>query len=210
MMFVQNTIKARLLALFLGAFLFSLTSVASAKSTDVAAAEKRVVNVTSKIVQLLQQNYDTYARDNQALEAMVRREALPFIDFDAMSKLTLGKHWRKANAQQRSRFSDAFRNMLVRSYAKTMLKYSGSSISAGNSKPNKRPGYVLVRTLVTPNGSSPIAANYSVRKTGGDWKAYNVEIAGINLITNFRTNFTREVSTKGLDSLIARLERLGK
>lgn len=215
--------KAKLFSLSptfsLGAFLISvlmfmsvmfLASPVSAKTPDVDVAEKRVISVTSNIVNLLEKNKAQYKTDRNALNAMIRREILPFIDFNAMSKLTLGKHWRKASPAQRTRFINAFREMLVRSYAKTMITYSGSNIRAGNSAPNKKPGYVLVRTLVTPKGRSGITANYSLRKVGNDWKAYNVEIAGINLITNFRTNFTREVSAKGLNALITRIEKAGK
>ena len=188
----------------------SATTSVFANPADVAAAEKRVVSVTTRIVNLLEQNKVQYTKDENALNAMVRREVLPLIDFEAMSKLTLGKHWRAASGAQRARFINAFREMLVNSYAKTMVKYAGSSIKAGNSAQQQKPGYVLVRTNVTPKGGSHISANYSLRKLGNDWKAYNVEIAGINLITNFRTNFTREVSSKGLDALITRLERSGK
>ena len=191
-------------------FAISATSSAFANASDVAEAEKRVIDVTTKIVNLLEQNKAQYTSDENALNAMVRREILPLIDFDAMSKLTLGKHWRTASQSQRTRFINAFREMLVNSYAKTMVKYAGSSIQAGNSAQQEKPGYVLVRTNVTPKGESSIKADYSLRKLGNVWLAYNVEIAGINLITNFRTNFTREVSTTGLDALIARLEKTGK
>lgn len=187
-----------------------LSSSVSAKTSDVDVAEKRVVDVTTRIVNLLEQNKVQYVTDQNALNAMVRREVLPLIDFDAMSKLTLGKHWRTSTPAQRTRFINAFREMLVRSYANTMIKYTGSKIRARNSVANRKPGYVLVRTMVTPRGNSAISANYSLRKVGNDWKAYNVEIDGINLITNFRTNFTREVSAKGLNALIARLENVGK
>ena len=187
-----------------------LTMPSWAKSGDVVTAENRVLGVTSSIVRLLETNRAQYSQDTAALNAMVRREILPFIDFDAMAKLTLGKHWRKANSQQRARFINAFREMLVRSYAKAMLKYTGANIRGGNSVAKKKPGYVMVRTIVKPKGASAIKANYSVRKVSGDWKAYNVEIAGINLITNFRTNFTREVSEKGLEALITRIEKIGK
>ena len=205
-----NTFRHLFASLFMFALLSATTTNVLANPADVAAAEKRVIDVTSKIVNLLEQNKAQYASNGGALNAMVRREVLPLIDFDAMSKLTLGKHWRTANASQRTRFINAFREMLVNSYAKTMIKYGGSAIRAGNSAQQTKPGYVLVRTIVTPKGSSAINANYSLRKLGNNWKAYNVEIAGINLITNFRTNFTREVSAKGLDSLIARLEKTGK
>jgi phospholipid transport system substrate-binding protein len=181
-----------------------------AKNAEVISAEKRVVDVTSNIVKLLEANQSQYSQDESALFSMVRKEVLPFIDFNAMSMLTLGKYWRSTNPQQRIRFINAFREMLIRSYAKSMLDYTGAKIRGGNSAENTKPGYVIVRTVVTPKGGSPIAANYSVRINSGDWKAYNVEIDGINLITNFRTNFTREISEKGIEALITRLEKTGK
>ena len=187
-----------------------LSNPVLAKNSDVIAAEKRVIEVTSRIVNLLKQNEALYKKDNNALNAMIQKQILPFIDFDGMSKLTLGKHWRSANASQKIRFRNAFRQMLIRSYAKTMLDYSGATIVAGNSVANKRPGYVLIRTSVKPQNGIAVVANYSIRKSGNDWKAYNAEIDGINLVTNFRTNFTREVSARGLDFLIARLEKSGK
>ncbi|WP_299879362.1 phospholipid-binding protein MlaC [uncultured Cocleimonas sp.] len=192
------------------AFLLMLvTFTTSVWASDVDVAEKKVVDVTSSVVNLLEKNEAQYSTDINALNAMVRREILPLIDFDAMSKLTLGQHWRTATPQQRQRFINAFREMLVKSYAKSMLKYKGANIKGVNSVPNSKPGYVLVRTVVTPKGAAPIKADYSVRNVGGVWKAYNVEIAGINLITNFRTNFTREASTSGLESLITRIEKSG-
>lgn len=202
-----------------GAFLIStvmlvsllfLANPVSAKTPEVDVAEKRVISVTSRIVTLLEKNKAQYSNDKNALNAMIQREILPFIDFNAMSKLTLGKHWRTASPAQRTRFINAFREMLIRSYAKAMIEYSGSNIRAGNSVADKKPGFVRVRTYVTPKGGSRISANYRLRKVGNDWKAFNVEIAGVNLITNFRTNFTREVSAKGLNALIARIEKSGK
>lgn len=204
----QTRKQMRNIAVFL--MMFTLTTSVWAKNNDVVIAEAKVVKVTSSVVRLLQVNEAQYSKDINALNAMVRREVLPLIDFNAMSKLTLGKHWRKATPQQRTRFINAFREMLVKSYAKSMLKYKGALIRGKNSVANKKPGYALVRTVVTPRGSAPIRADYSVRKVSGKWMAYNVEIAGINLITNFRTNFTREASAKGLESLITRIERSGR
>ena len=188
-------------------FFMQLSSSAVAKDNDIATAQQEVLRVTRNIVNDLEINKAKYQANPHLHNAMIRRQVLPFIDFDAMGKLTLGKHWRTATASQRIRFINAYREMLMRSYGKAMLKYSGAKITAGNSVAKNKPGYVKVRTVVTPKGQAPIKANYDVRKTSGKWKAYNVEIAGINLITNFRTNFSREASQKGLDALIARLER---
>ncbi|MEE9309448.1 MAG: ABC transporter substrate-binding protein [Cocleimonas sp.] len=187
--------------------LFGVSALAKGNN-EVADAQKHVMRVTSGVVKKLGVDKAKYQRDAKFLDAMIRRDMLPFIDFDAMSKLTLGKHWRKASPAQRVRFTNAYRNMLVRSYGKIMFKYAGASIRAGNSIKGRKAGYVKVRTIVTPRGGAPIAANYDVRNTSGSWKAYNVQVGGINIMTNFRTNFTREVSQKGLDALIARLEKI--
>ncbi len=178
-----------------------------AKNNDVIEAQNRVLQVTQSIANKLEANKAQYSKNPALLNAMIHREVLPFIDFDAMSKLTLGKHWKRATPAQRQRFVNAYREMLIRSYGKTMLKYAGATIRAGHSAAKRKPGYVTVRTIVTPKGGASVAANYDVRKKGNDWKAYNVQVGGINLITNFRTNFTREASAKGLNALIARIEK---
>jgi len=185
-------------------------STAMAKSNDVADAQRKIMTITTSVVNELGKNKARYQSDAKFLDSMIRRDMLPVIDFDGMAKLTLGKHWRKASASQRIRFTNAYREMLIRSYGKIMLKYAGASIRSGNSVAGKRAGYVIVRTVVTPRGGVPVAANYDVRKLSGKWKAYNVQVGSVNLITNFRTNFTREVSAKGLEALIARLNKTKK
>ncbi len=196
----------RYLLILITSLLFNGSLIA--KGNIATEAENRVLAVTTKVVKELAVNESRYKTDSVFLDNMIRKDMLPFIDFPAMAKLTLGKHWRKASALQRTNFTSAYREMLIRSYGKIMLKYSGAKIRGGNSVAGKKPGYVKVRTIVTPRGSAPITANYDVRNLSGDWKAYNVQVAGVNLITNFRTNFTREVSAKGLDALIARLNKI--
>ncbi len=203
----MKLLKHILFSLILFGFLSPASPIVWAKNSEVAAAQQRVLQVTQSIAHKLEVNKNQYSKNPALLERMIRTEVLPFIDFDAMAKLTLGKHWRRATPAQRIRFVNAYREMLIRSYGKAMLKYAGASIRGSNSTADRKPGYVIVRTLVTPKGSASIAANYNVRKKGNDWKAFNVQIGGINLITNFRTNFTREVSAKGLNALIARLEK---
>ncbi len=190
--------------LMLSAF---FVSNAFAKGVEVEEAQASVISITNSVSQELEANKALIKSNPMALEKLVRRRILPFIDFDAMSKLTLGKFWKRATPDQRNRFKDAYREMLVKSYTKTMQRYVGAVIKPGNSAPKGKPGYVTVRTKVFPKGGASLTANYDMRKKGGAWKAYNVEIAGINLIANFRTNFTREINQKGLEALIARLSK---
>jgi len=202
-------LKEWFLKLGLIVFMTLMGSTGYAKgSAEVNAAENHIITVSNNILRQLDVNKSKLKNNPNALTALVRKEILPFIDFNAMAKLTLGKHWRSATPAQRTRFVNAYRNMLVRSYAKQMLNYAGATMRPKFSTANKKPGYVTVRTLVVPKNGAAVAATYEVRNKTGSWKVYNVEIGGINMVTNFRTNFSREVSAKGLNALILRLEKI--
>lgn len=185
-------------------FTITLSPLTMAKNV---AAEAAVLKANNAIFMELEKRKNELKNNPKVLNAIVERQVLPFIDFAAMAKLTLGKHWKKATPAQQARFLKAYRTMLVRSYAKNMVDYAGAVMSVKSSMSAGRDGYETVRTIITPKGRAAVAANYDVRNKSGRWQAYNVEILGLNLITNFRTNFTREVSSKGLDALISRLEK---
>jgi len=185
--------------------LFTLSLVHNASAKNIAA-ETAVLNANNTIFLQLEKRKAELKTDATVLNSIVEKQVIPFIDFAAMAKLTLGKHWKKASDTQRTRFLKAYTTMLINSYAKNMVDYAGATMSIKSSVSAGREGYETVRTFITPKGRPAIAANYDVRNKSGQWKAYNIEILGLNLITNFRTNFTREVSAKGLDALITRLE----
>jgi phospholipid transport system substrate-binding protein len=188
-------------------FSLSLSQIGMAKNAE---AEAAVLKANNAIFAELEKRKTELKSNPEVLNTIVEKQVLPFIDFSAMAKLTLGKHWKKASESQRIRFLKAYRTMLVNSYAKNMVDYAGATMTVKSSISAGREGYETVRTLITPKGRAAVAANYDVRNKSGSWKAYNIEILGLNLITNFRTNFTREVSSKGLEALIARLEKNNK
>jgi phospholipid transport system substrate-binding protein len=198
------TVMKRLTTFIILTMTLFLAQVGVAKNAE---AEAAVLKANNAIFAELEKRKAELKKNPEILNIIVKKQVLPFIDFAAMAKLTLGKHWKKANTAQRARFLNAYKTMLIRSYAKNMVDYAGAIMTVKSSMSAGREGYETVRTVVTPKGRAAIAANYDVRNKSGSWKAYNVEILGLNLITNFRTNFTREVSAKGLEALIERLEK---
>ncbi|HEX7348466.1 MAG TPA: ABC transporter substrate-binding protein, partial [Rhodanobacteraceae bacterium] len=52
--------------------------------------------------------------------------------------------------------------------------------------------------------------DYAFRKTpSGQWKAYDVIIAGISYITNYRNQVDAEIQKEGIDGLIKQLQTAG-
>jgi hypothetical protein len=66
-------------------------------------------------------------RDPQRLQnvgqvrLLAERYILPHIDFQAAGKLALGKHWRTASEQQRKRFVEEFRALLLHTYLRPLI-----------------------------------------------------------------------------------------
>lgn len=188
-------------------FLVLVLSVLMSPAFANAQAENLVTSVNSRIFSILQQRHAELKANPDLISSFVEQEIIPFVDFNGMTKLTLGKHWKTATADQRARFGQAYQQMLTRSYANTMLAFAGATISVIRSVPSSRNGYLSVETRVQPVAAEAKNAKFDLRLINNEWKAYNVSVDGVDLITNFRTNFTREISASGLEALINRLER---
>ena len=52
--------------------------------------------------------------------------------------------------------------------------------------------------------------DYSMGKTPGGWKAYDVVVAGVSLVTNYRDEFSDIVKSSGIDGLIKALDTKNK
>ena len=54
-------------------------------------------------------------------------------------------------------------------------------------------------------GHKPIQLDYSVEKQNDGWKVFDVVVAGVSLVTNYRDTFNQEVPASGVDGLIQML-----
>jgi len=58
---------------------------------------------------------------------------------------------------------------------------------------------------VTRPGQAPVPIDYSMEKTPEGWKGYDVVVAGVSLVTNYRDEFNDVVKSSGVDGLIKAL-----
>jgi phospholipid transport system substrate-binding protein len=171
---------------------------------DVPPPDRVAREAIDKIIQLIKTHRDEYARDHKKLYDMVEREVLPYFDFRAMSRSVLGRYWREANEQQRERFTREFRDLLVRTYATALLKYTNEQVKFLPFRASPEDKTALVRTEVIQAGGGPnIAIHYSFYRSEPGWKVYDVAIEGVSLVTNYRGAYAEKVRTQGLDALIA-------
>lgn len=188
----------KLLALMLG--LLCSLSVLAQEAPDVL-----IKRVTEEVLKIVREDKSLQGADKSKLIALVDAKVLPNFDFQRMTALALGKDWRKASPQQKARLSEEFRNLLVRTYANSFEGYRGQRVRYLPFKMNSGETDVYVHTEVLQPGAKPVQIDYNLELQSGGWKVYDVIIAGISLVTNYRDQFTQEVRTSGIDGLIASL-----
>ncbi len=156
----------------------------------------------------LEKGGDALRKDFRRVYDLAERLIFPLIDFEAMAKLTLGKHWRTASAQQKQDFVNAYKELLVRTYTKSLAEYANVNIVFYPERTKYQDDYATVYSDFIQGGGKPnIPVIYNMRKTGDGWKAFDLTIEGLSMVKNYRTSFEQEISDKGLDALIARLKK---
>ena len=138
---------------------------------------------------------------------LVEEIVLPRFDFERMSRLVLGKHWRRASQAQREQFVEQFRELLVRTYATALLSYSDQEIRYLPIRRVEDAQEVTIGTEVTAAGAPRVPINYTLRRDGDSWLVYDVSIDGVSLVSNYRTTFASQIRRYKLDGLIAKLAK---
>jgi phospholipid transport system substrate-binding protein len=123
-----------------------------------------------------------------------------------MARSVLALNWRRASDEQRERFVGEFRELLVRTYATALLKYTNEEIRYLPVFAKPQDKQVLIRTeVVQGGGGANIPLHYSFYRSDSSWKVYDVSIEGVSLVTNYRSTYAEKVRNDGLDALIASL-----
>ena len=162
-----------------------------------------VRETTDRVLSELTSNREALQADFNQLYEMVDEIVLAHFDFTRMSKLVLGKHWKKASKKQRERFEQEFKSLLVRTYATALFEYTGQEIIYKPFHYKEGSDRAVVKTEIVPDDGPHIPLNYALRKElDNEWRVYDVRIDGISLVTNYRTAYGRIIESKGMDELI--------
>jgi len=170
-----------------------------------AVPEQLVRSTTDQMLALFVENRQMIERDPRSLYGLVDDIVLPHFDFQRMSQWVLGKYWRSASAEQREKFLQEFRNLLVRTYSSLLFDYTSQTIEYLPSRITHNGERATVRTVINGTDGAKIPIVYSMYRKNNNWQVYDVAIEGISLVSNYRSTFASEIRSSGLDKLIERL-----
>jgi len=166
-------------------------------------------DVSKRLFAALDSNRAAIRKDPQKVYPLIDQILLPHFDTEYAAQLVLAQSWRTATPEQRKRFIDALYHALLRTYSDALVDFTSDRLKLLPFRGDPAAVQVTVHTQVTRSNGTVVPVDYRLRKTENGWKAFDVIIEGISYVRNYRTDFGAEISQKGLDELIARLEREG-
>jgi len=164
-----------------------------------------VEHATQQVLNTLENNAERIKNDPEAVQALVADIVLPRFDFELMSRFVLGRYWRDASDAQREAFTQAFRDLLVRTYARALDGYSGEDVRIPPQRIPDDTDRVNVQTEILQVDGPVIPVDYALFFRNAQWKVFDVTIEGVSLVQNYRAQFSDIARADGLDALIERV-----
>ena len=174
------------------------------------APDALVKGVTDDVIAIVRQDKEIQSGDTRKAVELVETKVLPYFDFAHMTRLAVGKDWKQASADQKAQLTQEFKTLLVRTYSNALTQYRNQVIDFKPLKAKPEDTDVIVRTEVRQAGAKPVQIDYALDKQADGWKVYDVMVAGVSLVTNYRDSFGQEVRAGGIDGLIKSLKDKNK
>jgi phospholipid transport system substrate-binding protein len=171
------------------------------------APDALVKRVSQDVLATIKADPQIQAGNQARIHEMIETKLLPYFDFTRMTALAMGRNWRRATPEQQKRLTEEFKTLLVRTYSSALNQYRNETIEYKPLRMNPADTDVIVRTEVHRSiGTQPVQMDYNLEKTAEGWKAYDVVVGGVSLVTNYRDEFNTLIASGGVDGLIKSLE----
>ncbi|NBY17222.1 MAG: ABC transporter substrate-binding protein, partial [Betaproteobacteria bacterium] len=134
------------------------------------------------------------------------------VNFRRMTALATGPGWRKATPEQQERLQEEFKLLLIRTYSGALNQINDQTIEVKPLRGAMDEKNLVVQTEIRGK-SEPIQLDYRLEKTPGDgagWKIFDLNVLGIWLVENYRSQFSKEINAGGIDGLIKSLSERNK
>jgi len=184
--------------------------LATAVSAQEIAPDALVKSVTDDVLDIIRKDKEIQSGNTKKAIELVEAKVLPHFNFIHMARAAVGRNWAKATPEQQKTLTDEFRSLLVRTYSAALTGYKNQVVDYKPLKMQPGEAEVVVRTEIKQPGAKAIQLDYTVELIGSSWKVFDIAVSGVSLITNYRTEFTTQVTQGGIDGLIKSLQDKNK
>ena len=199
----------------LGRFFTAVCSLALLASPSIARAaadeapDALIKRVSGEVLDSIKSDKAIQAGDIGRVSALVDSKVMPNVNFTRMTASAVGRNWRQATPEQKTRLQEEFKTLLVRTYSGALSQVKDQTLNVKPSRAAAGDSEVVVRTEVIGRGE-PVQLDYRLEKTPAGWKIYDLNVLGVWLVETYRTQFAQEINVSGVDGLIASLAQRNK
>ena len=176
----------------------SIFMVSIACATPVDDVKKTVDEVVRIVA-------DKEMKKNETKRRQALKKAISTIfDYSEMAKRSLGKHWNTRTPAEKKQFTDLFATLLENSYAGKIESYNNEKIVY--IKDTEDGDYAEIKSKVVTAARDEFTLDYRLFKQNGKWMVYDVVIEGVSLVSNYRSQFNKIITSSGYDKLVKKLQ----
>jgi phospholipid transport system substrate-binding protein len=183
--------------------------VAPVAHAEVLAPDALIKQVSTEVIDTVKADKAIQAGDVSKIITLVDTKVMPNVNFQRMTATAVGRNWRSATPEQQKRLQEEFKTLLVRTYAGALTEVKNQTVGLKPLRAAATDTEVVVRTEIKGKGE-PIQLDYRMEKLADGWKIYDVNVAGVWLVEQYRNNFSQEISSVGIDGLITKLAEKNK
>ena len=189
---------------------FSFTSTAVLAADE--APDVFVKRISNETLDAVRSDKSIKGGDINKIMQLVDNKLMQHVNFRRMTALATGPGWRKATPEQQERLQEEFKLLLIRTYSGALSQINDQTIEVKPLRGATDDKNLVVQTEVRGKGE-PIQLDYRLEKTpgvGAGWKIFDLNVLGIWLVENYRTQFSKEINSGGVDGLIKSLSNRNK
>ena len=186
-----------------------LAVVAAAPVHAEVTPDALVRQISVDVIEAAKADKAIQAGDFGRISALVDAKVMPSVNFEVATRSAVGLPWRTATPEQRTKLQTEFKILLLRLYSGALQQVRDQTVDVTKTLPVQGSTQVVVQTEVRGKGES-IKLDYRLDKVGDVWKIIDVNVGGIWLVQNYRSQFAGELSKGGIDGLIAALVERNK
>ena len=135
---------------------------------------------------------------------LIREVVDGLIDWEEMSRRSLGIHWQKRTDEEKREFVRLFSQLIEKTYRDKVEDYAGEKVNYVGEKIDGDYAEVESRILTSKNTEIPV--NYKMTRKQGKWWVYDIVIEGVSFVNNYRTQFNSILASSSYPGLVKQLK----
>ncbi len=168
-----------------------------------AAVTADVKRTVDKVVAIVADENMKKPGNEAKRRAALKSAISTMFDYGEMAKRSLGVNWRGRTKAEQKDFVNLFATLLENSYAGKIESYENQRIVYD--KESIDGDYAEVKSRIVTAKRDEYSLDYRLRRQGNRWMVYDVVIEGVSLVSNYRSQFQKIITSQGYGALVKKL-----